>query len=46
MFKFLTCSGLLAGSLPVDILSSGLMTLEPEEEVAGEARLDMELIWR
>ncbi len=32
----LTCSGLLTGSLPVDILSTGLMTLEPEDEVEGE----------
>jgi hypothetical protein len=31
-----TCSGLLTGSLPVDILSTGLMTLEPEDEVEGE----------
>jgi len=39
-----TCSGLLTGSLPVDIRSTGLMTREPEDEVDGEARLGMELI--
>ena len=38
------CSGLLAGSDPVDILSTGLMTLDPDDEVEEDARLGMELI--